>query len=209
MSRPKLKPSDYIHTGIMQCVMAPVGFGPRSLYLSHSFVLFLVVLPVRLLLRYRQPRFFCIKIPTYRVGLKAQNTHEMMFIATSLTIKINKTPGNDRSYMKRKMQQYKYKKWLMAWPVMAGLLALMGWKVVEIGVPNRPVFYRYYAVRTGMEWVWLTSAPKGIIYSIPFPGASCTVTTTVAPASLGDYQGTYFPGRKKEPAKPTNFVYGY
>lgn len=100
-----------------------------------------------------------------------------------------------------------YIKRLIVWPLTAGLLAMVGWKVDKLGNRNKPVYYRYYAVRAGTGWIWLTGVPKGIIYSAPFPGTSCTVTTTVTPASLAQYQGTYFPDRKKVPETPTNFVY--
>jgi hypothetical protein len=72
---------------------------------------------------------------------------------------------------------------------------------------KRVLPFTYYALRTGSSWVWVTSKPGPPYSCLVFPGTSCTVTTTISPATIAIYNGTYLPGRSKNPVSPTNMVY--
>jgi hypothetical protein len=76
---------------------------------------------------------------------------------------------------------------------------------------NGRVIYTYYAHRTGLSgtnFVWQQGLPTTSCGSVASIQASCTITTTVAPATIANYNNKYpslqTPARSVSPAAPTN-----
>jgi hypothetical protein len=71
---------------------------------------------------------------------------------------------------------------------------------------KRVLPFTYHAQASGSGFIWVTQPAAGLVCE-EVNGASCTITTTVAPASIASYNNTYLPGRTKNPSTPTNRLY--
>lgn len=72
---------------------------------------------------------------------------------------------------------------------------------------KRVLPFMYYAQQTSTGWHWVQTKPGAPLSCLSLANTSCTITTTVAPASIASFDNTYLPGRTKNPISPTNTVY--